>query len=141
MPLKENFRTDSLLLLPYWILVFLLPSAFLFSILAVMGAIDLNDDSKVLQAVLLTSIPSVIFVYYGMRRWPTIAYKTIVITAALFTFYLATSAFYVAIQGGGGLIWAIVSALLICIPSYFINRYALTPKPDSPIVKSVIFFI
>lgn len=133
MSLKDNFNIDSWRLFPYWVCVFTSPAAIVITIMVIMGY-ELTSG-----ILFVTGIASALAVYLTMKYYPVFAYKAIVVIAVLFTAGVAfdfTKASYIS----GGIIPALITPIPIFLLSYLVNRYALKPKPNSPIRPAVFFF-
>lgn len=133
MSLKDNFNIDSWRLFPYWICVFTSPAAIALVVIAIIGY-ELTPE-----LFTISNIVSALCVYLIMKRYPVFSYKAIIVIAVLFTAGVAFEFAKVAYLASG-----IVPALIVPIPifllSYLVNRYALKPKPNSPIRPAVFFF-
>ena len=132
MPLKNNFNVDSWRLLPYWVCVFTMPAAIFMTIMSMFG-FEINQELFFTSAII-----SAVVVYCVMRYYPAFAYKAIIVLAVLFTTGVAFSFANAAYTTGGILPAAIVTVVIFAL-SYFVNRYALKPKPTSAYTPVVFF--
>lgn len=130
MSVQDNFRLDSLILIPYWLTLFAIPGSLILTPLFMVGY---TPSSLVSLSI---TILSVITAYFLIKRYRVLAFKTMIGLAVLFTVFLAFGFGLIGYESAGfGA--AVFTALATLAVSYAIHKYAFTRSNS----KSIFLFL
>lgn len=118
MSSRNNFRLDSLILIPYWLVLFTIPAALVFTLMFLVGYVPTSSTEFFLMTIL-----SAVVSYFLIKRYPVTAFKVMIGIAALFTVYVAFGAAVIGYHSSGLLVGLLAAAATIAV-SYAVHKYA-----------------